>query len=130
MNDKSQNKVVYPKLSYLIVGCLFEVYKLIGGNRREKFYQAALKEELKSKNVKFEEQVYVPLKYKGIKIARDYLDFLIEDRIILELKTESYFRKKHLQQVLDYLKATNLKLAIIANYTQKGVKFYRVLNIR
>jgi GxxExxY protein len=129
MDNNSQNKVVYPELSYKIVGCLFEVYKELGSDRREKFYQAAVKEEFTSKEIKFKEQVCIPLEYKGVKIANDFLDFLVEDKIILELKVEPYFRKQHLKQTLDYLKATKLKLGIIANFTKKGVKFYRVLNI-
>lgn len=85
---------------------------------------------LLTKNIDFEEQVYLPLEYKGDDIGRYFLDFLIEKKIILELKRDSIFRKQNIDQVLAYLKASNLKLGIIANFTRDGVKFYRVLNIR
>lgn len=129
-STKNDKEVVYPKLSYDIVGCLFEVFRKLGSNHRERYYQEAVKKELLSKGLRFKEQVYQPLTYKGDAIGKYYLDFLIEDKIILELKKSSVFHKQNIDQVLAYLKSARLKLGIIANYTREGVKFYRVLNIR
>jgi len=56
------------------------------------------------------------------------LDFLIEDKIILEVKKGNYFSRRNINQVKGYLKATSMKLAILVNFTTKGVKFFRVLN--
>lgn len=63
-----------------------------------------------------------------IKKSRNYLDFLVEDKIVLEIKKGNYYSKKNIEQVKQYLKVTNLKLAILANFTPSGVKFLRVLN--
>ena len=129
-NTKIKKDLIYPKLSYQIIGCLFEVFKNLGPNRREKLYQDALKQEFINQNIPYNDQQAIKLEYKGIKIGNNYLDFLIKDKVILEIKTGDYFNKANLDQVLSYLKATGLKLGIIANFTRKGVKFYRVLNIK
>ena len=123
------DKLIYPELSYKIIGCLFEVYKKLGCNHREKYYQKAVSNEFKNQNIKFKEQVPIKLNYKTSKIGQNFLDFCIEDKIILEIKIGSYFSKNNLEQSLSYLKATNMKLGIIANFTRDGVKHYRVLNL-
>lgn len=125
-----EEKVIYPELSYKIIGCLFEVYNECGGGHRENYYQNAIKHELELKTIKFKEQVMVDLKYKDKIIGKNFLDFLIEDKIILEIKVGEYFSKNNLKQILDYLKSTKMKLGIIANFTNDGLKFYRVLNIQ
>lgn len=122
--------IVYPDLSYKIVGCLFEVFRNLGANHRERYYQEAVKKELAQNKINFREQVYIPLDYKNDKIGKYFLDFLIENKIVLELKKDSIFHKQNIEQVLAYLKSANLKLGIIANFTRDGVRFYRVLNIR
>lgn len=127
--NENKSKLIYPELSYKIIGCLFEVYNECGGGHRENYYQKALKCEFELKEIKFKEQVMVDLKYKDKTIGKNFLDFLIEDKIILEIKIGEYFSKNNLKQILDYLKLTDLKLGIIANFTNDGLKFYRVLNI-
>lgn len=70
----------------------------------------------------------VDLKFSDQIIGRYYLDFLIEDKIILELKTVDEIKGKNLKQVLDYLKAKKLKLGIIANFRTSSLKYKRILN--
>lgn len=122
--------VIYPKLSYEIVGCLFEVFKKLGFGHREKYYQNAVSEELLRQNIPFREQISYSLNYKNKIIGKVILDFLIANKIILELKVGNYFRKENIDQVYSYLKANNLKLGIIANFTRDGVKFKRILNLK
>ncbi|MBN8695689.1 MAG: GxxExxY protein [Bacteroidetes bacterium] len=62
-------------------------------------------------------------------IGRGFLDFLVEDKIIVELKKDENFTKTSIDQVLNYLKTTDLKLAILINFTKQGVKFKRIINI-
>lgn len=70
------------------------------------------------------------MKYKGAIVGNYFLDFLIENKIVLELKKGDRFSKKDIEQVYAYLKVTGLKLGIIANFTGKGVKFKRIVNIK
>ena len=127
---KKQDKVLYPDLSYKIVGCLFEIHRNLGSNHREFRYQNALKQEFLSKNIKFNTQVPFNVLYKEKVVGKNLVDFVIEDKIILEIKAGRYFRKKDFEQALEYLKTSKLKLAILANFKKNGVQFYRVLNDR
>ncbi|MEK7482012.1 MAG: GxxExxY protein [Patescibacteria group bacterium] len=125
----NENKVIYPELSYKIIGILFNVWNDVGYGHKENFYQKATALGLKNENIHFNEQVAVRVKYKGKEIGIYFLDFLIENKIVLEIKKREYFSKKDIEQLYAYLKATNLKLGIIAHFTKSGVKFKRVLNI-
>jgi len=118
----------YPRLSYKIIGGLFEVHNSLGAGHYEKYYQRALANEFTRIKLSFKEQVYNPLIFKNKKVGSYYLDFLIEDKIILEIKKGDRFSKKHIDQVYSYLKSNNLKLGILANFGQSGVKFKRIIN--
>ena len=83
---------------------------------------------MKNRGLKFLEQVSISLNYKTKRIGRYFLDFLIEDKIVLEIKKDKYFSKQNIDQVLGYLKATKLKLGIVANFTSNGLKFKRIVN--
>lgn len=126
----TKKEIIYPELSYTLLGCLFDIYNTLGYGHREKYYQNAFKQTLISKKITFKEQVFCPLKFQGKTVGKNFFDFLIDNKIIIELKTDKYFRKKHLEQVYDYLRTSNLKLGIIANFTKDGVKSYRVVNIQ
>ncbi len=123
-----RNDLLYPELSFRINGVLFDVFKQLGGGHREKYYQEAVKLGLQKAGLKFKEQFYVPLKFDGKIVGKYYLDFLIEDKIVLELKRGKIIAINNVDQVKQYLSALNLKLAIIASFTYNGVKINRILN--
>ena len=126
--NNTNNKVIYKELSYKIVGILFEVYNDLGYGYQEKYYQRAIVKYLIAAKIKFRQQAPYSIRAKGEVIGRYYLDFLIDNKIILEIKKGNYFSKRNIEQVKGYLKATNMKLSILANFTSSGVKFFRVLN--
>jgi len=130
MDKSSDNKLIYSDLSYKILGTLFEAWNDIGFGHKESFYQKAVAINLENASLKFEEQLPVNIKYKGKKIGIYYFDYLIEDKIVLELKVRNYFSKKDIKQLYSYLKARDLKLGIIAHFTRAGVKFKRIVNIK
>jgi GxxExxY protein len=121
--------LIYEDLTYEIIGILFGVFNDLGYGYQEKYYQNATAILLGKKRLKFKEQVYVPLNFKGNKIGKYFLDFLIEDKIILEIKKGEKFYKSNITQVFSYLRASDLKLGIIANFTKSGVKVKRIVNI-
>lgn len=120
-------KIIEKDLSYKIVGILFDVYNNLGGGYQEKYYQRAIAKELKDSGLKFKEQVKIPLKFKEESIGKYFLDFLIEDRIVLEIKASSKFFTRDIKQILAYLKSTNIELGILANFSRNGLKFKRIL---
>lgn len=127
---KVRKDIIYLELSYKVLGCCFEVFRTVGSGHRERYYENALKQEFQNKKIEYKSQVYYPSKYKGTAVGKNYLDFLINDKIILELKVGEHFKNSYLDQVLGYLKYTNLKLGIIATFSRDGVKSYRVVNIK
>ncbi|PIR06186.1 GxxExxY protein [Candidatus Jorgensenbacteria bacterium CG_4_10_14_0_8_um_filter_39_13] len=120
-------KLVEKELSYKIIGILFDVYNNLGGGYQEKYYQRAVSQEFKNRDIKFKEQISIPLSFKGISIGRYFLDFLIEDKIILEIKVANKFYIRDVKQVLAYLKATNTSLGILANFNRNNLQFKRIL---
>ena len=124
------DKVIYKELSYNIVGSVFEVFKELGYGFKEKYYEDAIAKEFSRRNIKYERQIPYKLMYKGEIIGMYRFDFLVEDKIIVELKQGDYYSKNNITQTLQYLKTSKLKLAILVNITNNGVKFKRILNIK
>jgi len=122
--------LLYPELSYKIIGALFEVFNKLGQGYLEKYYQRAIAISLKESGLKFKEQVYAPLIFKDVKIGKCFFDFLVEDKIVLELKTGDRFSKKDIGQIHSYLKVNNLQLGLLVNFTSQGVKFKRIINTK
>lgn len=128
-NNQLRNKVVYPELSYKIVGVLYEVGNELNGDLQEKYYQKAIESILTEKDIPFKSQVPYNIAIKGKVIGRYFLDFLIDDKIVLEIKKGDRFAGRNIKQVKGYLARTSLKLGILANFTTKGVKHMRILNL-
>jgi len=121
--------ILHPELSYKIIGCAFDVFNELGPGFHEKYYQRALAEAFNNQKLKFLEQKGCILKYKDVIIGKQYLDFLVDDKIIVELKKGNQFSKRHIEQVLNYLKTNKLELAILINFTNEGVVSKRIINI-
>lgn len=122
--------LVYPELSYKIVGLLYKIYNKLGGGYQEKYYQQAVRRELFAENIPFLEQVKVDLNYNGKKIGRYFLDFMIDHKIILELKITPTFSSRDIMQVLNYLKQCNLELGILASLNRNTIVYKRILKGR
>jgi len=126
----SENGLLHPELSYAIVGVLFTVSNNLACGHKEKFYEKAIATELKKANLKFQEQLPVKILYKGEPLGIYYFDYLIENKIILEIKARGNFSKKDIDQLYSYLKAKNLKLGILAYFGKLGVRFKRIVNVK
>ena len=130
MNIKHDNKVeiIFPELSYKIIGAAFQVFNEIGWGFPEKTYQNALDKEFKNLSLDHKRESYIELEYKTSNIGRYFADFIIEDKILLELKVISKLGYVHAKQVLTYLKSSGIKLGILLYFTKDGVKYRRILN--
>ncbi len=122
--------LIYPELSYKLIGIAFTVFNELGYGHLEKIYQKAYAKELSNEKLNYEEQVPYPVKYKEEIIGRNYLDFLVEEKIIIELKKSDFFSKKNIDQVVNYLKVSGMKLALLINFSKDGVKYKRLVNIK
>lgn len=122
-------KIIHKKLSYEIIGACFDVFNSLGPGLRESTYQKAISQVLKDKKISFNEQLYIPIKINGKLIDKHFIDFLIEDKVIAEVKVGDHFYRRDIEQLLSYLKLKNFKLGLMVNFTHKGVKYKRILNI-
>ena len=128
--EQGEGKIIYPELSYQIIGIIFEVFNDLGYGYLEKYYQKALELAFRQARVEFKAQSPYRVKYKGEIIGKNYIDFIINGIIVLEIKKGNRFSKRYFDQVVSYLKVTGMKLAILAHFTSDGVKFKRILNIK
>ena len=124
-----RNDLLFPELSYRIIGILFDVYNTLGYGHSERAYQRAVATALRAASLSFREQVYTPLTYRNVKVGSSYFDFLIEGKIILELKRGDRFAKSHLDQLLQYLKAADLKLGVLAYFAPRKLHYRRIINL-
>ena len=122
------NKIVEADLSYRIVGVLFSVHSELGNRYQEKYYQRAVEEGLNQIGVEFKKELAVDLEFSGKKIGKYFLDFLVEDKIVLELKAVPRLLPKDFKQVLAYLVANNLELGLLANFRTSSLVCKRILN--
>ncbi|MBT1071324.1 GxxExxY protein [Pelotalea chapellei] len=118
-------------LSNKIIGAAIEVHRLLGPGLLESAYEECMSRELELRGIKVKRQVMLPIEYKGIKIDSAYrLDLIIEDCIILELKSVSAIEPIHESQLLTYLKLTKLWLGLVINFNvpllKDGIK--RIVN--
>lgn len=125
---KQKVRLLYPELSYKIGGILFNVFSELGPGYIEKHIQRAVAIALRKTGLKFKEQVKVSMEFQGKIIGRYFMDFVVEDKIVVELKRGERFYKKDYEQVKQYLIKSGLKLGLLARFGENGVIMNRVLN--
>ena len=118
-------------LTYKIIGCAIEVYKQLGPGLLESVYEQALIHELKLNDIPVESQVEIKVNYKGINITDSLrLDLLVDDRVIVELKSVEELKPIHYKQLLTYLRLMNKKVGLLINFNtdnlMDGIK--RIVN--
>src|SRR3989338_5473123 len=111
--------VVFPELSYKIIGAAFTVFNELGWGLKEKEYQKALALEFKNSYLHFDEQVFIPITYNNTRIGNYYADFIIEGKVLLELKVVHKLGYSQVKQVLGYLKIAGIKLGILIYFTKE-----------
>ena len=120
--------LILPDLSYEIVGCAYEVFNSLGAGHPEKYYQKALALAFKKAGLAFKEQVHYSLEFEGEVIGRNYLDYVVDSKVVVEIKKDGRFSKANIDQVLRYLSVTKMKLGLLVNFGLDGVKVKRIIN--
>lgn len=123
--------VLENQITETIIGCAIKVHKALGPGLLESAYQECLYYELKKAGLKVEKEKPLPLIYEEVKLDCGYrVDLMVENRIIVELKSVEDISDIHLAQVLTYLKLADCKLGLLINFNKlqlvKGIK--RVIN--
>ncbi len=113
------------ELTYLINGAIFEVSRVLGAGFLEKVYENALMIELVKRGLRAENQVPIKVKYKGVEVGDYYADIVVENQVILELKSVESLQKIHEAQLLNYLKASDYKIGLLVNFTHPKAEIKR-----
>jgi GxxExxY protein len=114
-----EEPLLYENLTYKLRGCFFNVYNELGFGHKEAVYQRALAIELDKKGISFEREKSLSIKYDGDKVGSYIPDFVVEDKIIIEVKAVEYLPAVYEQQLVRYLKATEFKLGFLVNFGAK-----------
>ena len=116
-------------ITYKIIGCTYEVHKILGPGLLESTYETCLCYELEKQGLKFEKQKELMINYKGTTLNNGYrIDILVEDSIVLELKSVENLLPIHTAQILTYLKLSEHNLGLLINFNvtnrQNGIHRY------
>jgi len=114
-------------ITYAINGAVFEVNNILGPGFLEKVYENALLIELKNRGLRTESQVSITVSYKDNVVGEYLADLLVEDKVIVELKTVENLDKLHQAQLLNYLKATGLHVGLLVNFKHKKADIKRMV---
>lgn len=119
------------QITEIIIGCAIKVHRKLGPGLLESAYQACLFYELKKAGLKVEKEKPMPIIYEEVKLDHGYrIDLLVEDKVVVELKTIEKFHDVHTAQVLTYLKLGEYKLGLLLNFNvtllKHGIK--RIIN--
>jgi GxxExxY protein len=119
------------ELSYKIIGVALEIHKTLGPGLLESVYETAMSHDLVDAGFDVKRQTALPFLYKDIKMEAGFrMDILVNDRVIIEIKSIDALAPLHFAQTLTYLKLSNLKLALLINFNVKSLKecIHRLVN--
>ena len=114
-------------LSHVVRGCVFEVYRQLGCGFLEKVYENALLTELKLQGIQAQAQVPVAVRYKNAVIGEYFADLIVEGVIILELKAQQQLSPANEAQLLNYLKASGIRLGMLVNFSFPKASIKRIV---
>lgn len=118
----------YSDLTEKIIGCSMKVHSFLGNGFPEVIYQRSLAFELEKSGINFKRELEQDIYYDNIKVGTRIVDFLIEDRVLVELKALGEINENHYSQVLNYLKAYKLEIGLLINFGAKSLQFKRFIN--
>ena len=126
--EKENPDLIYPELSYQIIGISFKIFNKLGYGFQEKYYQRVFSKEFDIIGLKYEKEKVIDIKYDNKFLGRYLLDFVVDNKIVVELKVRPRLGYVDIKQTLNYLKTGQYKLALIIYFTKEGIKYRRIIN--
>lgn len=121
------NELIEGELTYKIIGVLYKVHNKLGNTHQEKHYQKAINNEFISQRINFKREFPVNIEYEFNKIGEYKIDFIVEDKLVLEIKHTFKIEKKFLDQILRYMNQLQIKVGLIANFKTDKVQIKRLI---
>lgn len=119
--------MIYEELTHEILNVAFEVHNTLGCGFFEKIYENAMLCEFKRRNIESMAQKEMKVRYKGEEVGVYFADFVIENKVVLEIKTVDKISKIYEAQLLNYLKASNYKVGLILNFASTKLEYKRLI---
>ncbi len=121
-------KYKYSELTSRVIGCAMKVHSALGNGFQEVIYQRALEIEFMDSKILFSREYEMPVYYKDQQIGTRRVDFLVEEKISVELKALVKLENVHLAQAINYLEAYDLEVGLLINFGAKSLEFKRLKN--
>ena len=118
----------YEETTGKIIGCAMKVHSALGNGFQEVIYQRCLAIELARENIAFVREFRMPIFYRDLNVGIRRVDFLVENKISVELKAVIELEDVHLAQALNYLEAYNLEVGLLINFGARSLRFKRLHN--
>ena len=120
----------YEDLTHTIIGCSMKVHSTLGNGFQEVIYQRCLAIELKKTGLEFQRELEMPLFYDGHEVGARRADFVVANKVLVELKAVITLEDVHLAQALNYLKAYRLDVGLLINFGARKLEFKRLMSHR
>ena len=120
--------LIYKEESCKIIGICMNVHKILGKGHSEVIYKDAIEYEMKQEQMPYSREQKFKVKYKDVILPHYYFaDFVVYDKIILEVKAIEVLTDSHIKQTLNYLAASKLKLGLLVNFGEDTLKYKRII---
>ena len=124
----SDNTYQYSEVTRRIIGSAMKVHSTLGNGFQEVIYQRALAIEMGEQGLSFQRELEMPIFYSKEEIGTRRVDFLVEDKVMVELKAITKLEDVHLAQAINYLEAYKLEVGLLLNFGAKSLEFRRLVN--
>lgn len=128
--DMIKEEYKFSAITEKVIGCAMKVHSTLGNGFQEVIYQRALAIEMGKAGIEFAREVEMPIHYDEQEIGTRRADFLIDEKILVELKALTHLEDVHIAQVLNYLEAYKLEIGLLLNFGSKRLEFKRLTNER
>lgn len=121
------SEYLHKDLTEKIIGLAIRIHKKLGAGYGEKIYQRALYLELRRSGLMFEREKEVSVYYEKVRLGKQILDFVVESKVVIEIKKVDELSRVHVAQVVSYLEATGIKLGLLLNFGNCKFEIKRVI---
>ena len=124
----SVENYLHQDITRKIIGAAMEVHKSLGNGFQELIYQRSLAIEMKKHGLNYVREQEMKVEYKGEEVGTRWVDFFVENKIMVEIKAITKLEDVHLAQAKNYLEAYNMEIGLLINFGAKSLEFKRVIN--
>jgi GxxExxY protein len=128
MDHANKYELKYPETTQSIIGSAMKIHSTLGNGFQEVIYQRCLEIELRNRNMDFVREFEMPIFYEGYNVGTRRVDFLVDGKIMVELKAVIKLEDVHLAQALNYLEAYNVEVGLLINFGARSLQFHRLHN--